>query len=98
MPHTTGVQYVRQPQGYYVTIYTSTGYDNRTPSGLSGTVSLVRPSVAHAFGAAWGAPFVMGSGAYMERLTLTFLPEPGHLLMLGCGILALAGLFRLRMR
>jgi hypothetical protein len=34
----------------------------------------------------------------MYTTTITFLPEPGSLLMLGCGVLTVAGLFRLRMR
>jgi hypothetical protein len=99
MPSTTGVQYVYQPNGYYITQYTSTGYDNRTPSGLSGTVSMVAPYVLNY------VQYIQGAGVvgtltlgFANRLTLTFLPEPGRLLMLGCGILALAGLYRLRIR
>jgi hypothetical protein len=102
MPSTTGTQYLYQDFGYYVTQYTYAGYDNRTPNGLYGTLSLVRPFVLQYFGildvppapyAAWNE-----TQAFMYRNTITFLPEPGSLLMLGCGILTLAGLFRLRMR
>jgi hypothetical protein len=102
MPSTTGTQYLYQPFGYYVTQYTYAGYDNRTPNGLSGTLSLVRPFVIQYFGildvppapyAAWNE-----TQGFMYRNTLTFLPEPGSLLMLGCGVLTVAGLFRLRMR
>jgi hypothetical protein len=97
MPSTTGVQYLYQPNGYYITKYTSTGYDNRTPSGLSGTVSMVAPFVLNYIGTIQGAGVVTNvTIGYANRMTLTFLPEPGRLLMLGCGILALAGLYRLR--
>jgi hypothetical protein len=101
MPSTTGTQYLYQNKGYYVTTYTYAGYDNRTPNGLYGTLSLVRPMVLNYF---WTSveppPFVAGgdSQGFMYRNTITFLPEPGSLLMLGCGILTLAGLYRLRLR
>jgi hypothetical protein len=102
MPSTTGTQYLYQPFGYYVTQYTYAGYDNRTPSGLYGTLSLVRPTVLQYFGIldVPPAPYVAWNETqgFIYRNTITFLPEPGSLLMLGCGILTLAGLFRLRMR
>jgi hypothetical protein len=103
MPSTTGTQYLYQPFGYYITQYTYAGYDNRTPSGLSGTLSLVRPMVLQYFGVQQAPPPYIGwneTQGWMYRTTMKFLgvPEPGSLLMLGCGILTLAGLFRLRMR
>jgi hypothetical protein len=101
MPSTTGTQYLRAPFGVYVTTYTYAGYDNRTPSGLHGTLSLVRPTVLTYFLREDGPPpiaFAFENQGFMARNTITFLPEPRSLLMLGCGILTLAGLFRLRMR
>jgi hypothetical protein len=101
MPSTTGTQYLYQPFGYYVTQYTYAGYDNRTASGLYGTLSLVRPFVLQYFGATVAPPSFIAwneTQGFMYRNTITFLPEPGSLLMLGCGILTLAGLFRLRRR
>ena len=101
MPSTTGTQYVKAPFGYYVTQYTYAGYDNRTASGLFGTLSLVRPTVLNYYQRLTAPPpqaFFFESQGWMYTTTITFLPEPGSLLMLGCGILTLAGLFRLRMR
>jgi hypothetical protein len=101
MPSTTGTQYLYQPFGYYVTQYTYAGYDNRTPSGLHGTLSLVRPTVLTYYLRPTAPPpqaFFFENQGWMYTTTITFLPEPGSLLMLGCGILTLAGLFRLRMR
>ena len=101
MPSTTGTQYLYQPFGYYVTQYTWAGYDNRTASGLFGTLSLVSPNVLQYFWVTVAPPqyvAVSETQGFMSRITLTFLPEPGSLLTLGCGILTLAGLFRLRMR
>jgi hypothetical protein len=101
MPSTTGTQYLYQPFGYYITQYTYAGYDNRTASGLFGTLSLVRPTVLQYYGVTAANPPTLGwneTQGFMYRNTITFLPEPGSLLMLGCGILTLAGLFRLRMR
>jgi hypothetical protein len=101
MPSTTGTQYVFQDFGQYITKYTYAGYDNRTPAGLNGTLSLVRPFVLQYFGVVVAPPSYIGwneTQAFMYRNTITFLPEPGSLLTLGCGILTLAGLFRLRMR
>ncbi len=101
MPSTTGTQYLYQPFGYYVTQYTWAGYDNRTPNGLFGTLSLVRPYVLQYFWVVEAPPSYVAlseTQGFMTRTTITFLPEPGSLLMLGCGALTLAGLFRLRMR
>jgi hypothetical protein len=38
------------------------------------------------------------STAWIWRLKIFFLPEPGGMLMLGAGIAALLGLFRMRRR
>jgi hypothetical protein len=101
MPSTTGTQYLYQNFGPYITQYTYAGYDNRTPAGLNGTLSLVRPMVLQYFGVMEANPRYIAwneTQGFMYRNTITFLPEPGSLLMLGCGIVTLAGLFRLRVR
>jgi hypothetical protein len=101
MPATTGTQYVYKEYGYIQTKYTVAGYDNRTPSGLFGTLSMVQPTVLNYYALTVAPPptnFLLETQAFVTRTTITFLPEPGSLLMLGCGILTLAGLFRLRMR
>jgi hypothetical protein len=38
-----------QPVGNTSTITTLTGYDNRTPAGLTGKISMVRPRLVHAY-------------------------------------------------
>jgi hypothetical protein len=101
MPSTTGTQYLYQDFGPYITQYTYAGYDNRTPNGLFGTLSLVRPFVLQYFGVTLAPPSFIAwneTQGFIYRNTITFLPEPGGLMMLGCGVLTLAGLFRLRMR
>ena len=101
MPHTTGTQYVYKEFGYIKTKYTVTGYDNRTALGLNGTLSMVQPTVLNYYAVTVAPPrnnFLLLTNAFVHRTNITFLPEPGSLLMLGSGILTLAGLFRLRMR
>jgi mannose/fructose/N-acetylgalactosamine-specific phosphotransferase system component IIC len=48
VPFTTGMITVWNLAGT-ITIETHTGYDNRTPDGLSGVVSLVRPRLVHTY-------------------------------------------------
>ena len=65
------------------------GYDARTPGGL-GTVKLVAPA---------GLMSTLGGNLPLfVQLTLTFVPEPGTLLLLGSGIAGLAIIGRKRMR
>jgi len=101
-PYTTGMAYVYQTAGQYATQYTTTGYDNRTATAngqITGTVSLVRPRLWQVFRrddftspvSSTGTPF-----GFKNRLRITFLPESGQLLMLGCGLLAVGVFYRSR--
>jgi hypothetical protein len=100
-PFTTGVIKVHQPAGYYVTNYTTTGTDMRTPSGLYGTLSLVRPALIQVFYLDGPGGSVIAGGlrfGYRQLVRMTFLPEPDEVLMLGCGLLTMAGLLWYRKR
>ena len=67
----------------------TTGYDNRTAGGL-GTVKLVAPG---------GLMSTLGGNLPLYVfMQLTFVPEPGTLLLLGSGIAGLAIIGRKRMR
>ena len=69
---------------------TTVGYDNRTTLAGYGTVKLVAPA---------GLRSTLGGDLPLfASMTLTFVPEPGELLLLGSGIasLALLGLMRMR--
>jgi hypothetical protein len=48
-PFTTGMVTVWQPYGYAATAFTLTGYDNRTPNGLGGVISLVHARLVHVY-------------------------------------------------
>jgi hypothetical protein len=69
--------------------HTGTGVDNRTAAG-NGTLVLVSPSVIDL-----GA---LGSMASIATLTLTYVPEPGTLLLLGAGVAGLAAIGQGRRR
>jgi hypothetical protein len=66
-----------------------TGSDNRTAGGL-GVVTLVAPA---GLMSTLGGPFPLFVG-----MTLTFVPEPGTLLLLGSGIVGIAIIGRKRTR
>jgi len=100
-PWTTGMFEEYDPLGNTITNVTNTGYDNRTAKALSGKISLVRPRLVHAYlvSSDPNEPIINNwSSARSWEMVVTFLPEPGGVLMLGSGILALAGLYRLRGR
>jgi hypothetical protein len=99
-PYTTGRAQVWQPNGNTNTIQTATGYDNRTPAGLNGNISLVHPRRVHVytvFPPSSGKPIKLTwSSAQMSKIDFRFLPEPAGVAMLVAGCAALLGLYRLR--
>ena len=100
-PWTTGMLEVYQPLGSTVTTVSLTGYDNRTPLGLHGKLSLVVPWLVHGSVESYNPLDPVQSGihtALITKNTITFLPEPAVILQLGAGVLGLVGLYRLRRR
>jgi len=92
-PNTTGTIVVKQPVAPYTTTFTMTGSNNLNPTNLTGTISLIRPVLFQAFSQTAGTYTGRWNGsAGVVRVKLTFLPEPGGTLLLGCGVLAIAGL------
>jgi hypothetical protein len=92
---------VWQPFGGTNTKFTLTGYDNRTPDGLSGVVSMVRPRLRHMYQVPLDPadPIEMyWSDSDSWQMDFHFLPEPGSTAMLASGLVVLAGLYRLRRR
>lgn len=66
------------------------GTDSRTPGGR-GQVTLVSPTKVTVFES--GPPFIV-----LGTLTLSFVPEPGTLSLLGAGVAVLGALGRRRLR
>ena len=90
-----------EPFGNTNTEVTVTGYDNRTPNGISGVISLVRPRLVHSYRIQVdpNLPIVMAwaqTGAW--QMDFHFLPEPGSTVMMASGLVVLAGLYRMRRR
>jgi hypothetical protein len=101
-PYTTGMVRAWEPLGNTNTIQTATGYDNRTPVGLNGIISLVHPRLVHTYlvpapGSAMPIKMVW-SAARLQKIDFRFLPEPSGIAMAVAGLAALAGLLRLRSR
>jgi hypothetical protein len=99
-PWTTGMATNMMPAGTSVTSFYETGYDNRTTtSWVNGTLSMVAPGLGQLFFIpSGGSPLFSTGFGFMDKLTMTFLPEPDGVVMLGCGLVALAGLAHLRRR
>ena len=73
------------------TVRTETGFDNRNTAGTAGTIQLVSGSLMNQYGV--GTPFVQKQNAMTRMTRIKFVPEPGTMLLLGCGTAALAGLY-----
>jgi hypothetical protein len=98
-PWTTGVAAITADGG--VTMGSARGYDNRTPNGLNGVISLVRPRLVHSYVVPHdpNLPIVKArSFAQIWQMDIHFLPEPGGAVLLGAGLLTLVGLYRFRRR
>jgi hypothetical protein len=78
------------PAGIPVTL-TVTAFDKRTAGG-AGTLQLVAPALAKILGGNLGNLPLVGT------LTLRFVPEPGTLLLLGSGVIALVAAGRRQAR
>jgi uncharacterized protein (TIGR03382 family) len=100
VPFTTGMITGYQPLGFTTTVHTLTGYDNRTPAGFNGVISLVRPRLVHNYASdpndpqdpTWNSQSLLRSW----QIDFHFLPEPGGTAMMAAGVVALAGLYRRR--
>jgi hypothetical protein len=95
-----------EPHGETNTVFTLTGYDNRTDSTgggfqLSGVISMVRPRLVHTYQVPRDPadPIVMAWAASSAwQMDFYFIPEPGSTVMMASGLVVLAGLYRLRKR
>ncbi len=70
------------------TVLTAAGFDNRDSAGI-GTLQLVTPTDAN---------IQIGNLPALAVLTISFIPEPGTLLLLGAGVAGLAALGSRRVR
>jgi hypothetical protein len=100
-PYTTGMVQAWEPNGNTNTIQTATGYDNRTPAGLNGTISMVHPRLLHSYVIDQSVdpnnPIRMAwSTAAMRRIDFRMLPEPAAFATLVSGALVLICLCCLR--
>ncbi len=100
-PWTTGQLHLYQPLGDYLTEATVTGSDTRTSLGLYGKLSVVVPWLTQMY--LWGTDKPITVGWYSGSINRNIIqfygaPEPGHVLMLGVGVVLLVGLVRLRRR
>ena len=102
IPWTTGKVRVSNPVGDYPDVRTLSGYDNRTSDGFEGKLSLVVPWLTRGYYADAASIRVAWQGATINKVTAEFggqtAPEPAGVLLLGAGIVTLAGLYRLRRR
>ncbi|HXK23661.1 MAG TPA: hypothetical protein VMS55_13400 [Myxococcota bacterium] len=94
---TTGKAIGKDNGGRFNTTVTLTGYDHRTPQGLSGVVQMVSPFLFSSFnGGAFGVNHLSG----VNTLKYSFIPEPGStsLLASGLGAVLLLGFLDRRRR
>jgi hypothetical protein len=109
-PWTTGKVRAHQPLGTYVTTFTFSGSSSPSPTGsvygldLTRKVSMVRPRLRHTYSKRSDPQVPLGhiwAAARVWVLDVYFFgeaPEPAGLVMLGSGVVILAGLYRLRRR
>lgn len=99
VPWTTGMVEGYQPLGDYLTRLTLTGYDKQyttpTAMGVTRKLSLVRPRLVHSYIVDDTGYDVQEKAITIWELQVYFTPEPGRILLLGAGIVALVGLIRL---
>ena len=97
-PYTTGMLQVFQNGGSFTTNFSRNGTWALNATGLTGMISLVSPIITQTFQKSGGS--VLGNGpsqlAFITTLTVNVLPEPGQLVMLGAGLLALAAVYHRR--
>jgi len=102
-PYTTGRVQGWEPNGNTNTIWTVTGYDNRTSMGLNGIISLVHPRLTHSYlrdrSIDPTKPIqLVWSSSRMLKIDFRFVPEPLGASMLAWGLAMLAGLRLMRRR
>jgi hypothetical protein len=102
-PFTTGMVSAWNFGGGTTTEFTLTGYDNRTPAGLNGVLSMIRPRLTQSYKvpADPGEPITLQwvtASAWQMDFHFRGAPEPGSALMLTSGFVLLAGLYRRRRR
>ncbi len=101
VPFTTGMITGYQPVGRTTTIHTLTGYDNRTPAGLNGVISLVRPRLVHAYLKVFDPSdpiYMVSASARAWQIDFHFLPEPSALATLASGVALLMVLALAKLR
>jgi len=85
----------------YVSSALQSGSDNRTDNLEMGTLSLVVPWLTNQYLSPFDPTDPITSNwhnARVNKVVVTFLPEPVSILLLGAGVLGLAGVYRLRRR
>ena len=98
-PWFTGTVMANNTVGYFKSLRTTTGTDNRTTMGTMGTISLVTPTLNtnfNAFGTIIQA--IAGTFSYVSKVKITLLPEPSRIALMAGGLLGLFGLYRLQRR